>query len=137
MRKVVQPGAAERPFDERAVWSSDHQAARFTQQRCPGLAFQGAPELVGPLHQRHVGRMLEVRLADDSCLSVGGPESMRWRVAVEAEDAKTAAGQLERGRAAHCAEPGDDDVVSEVGRHSGAAPLRQRHSLTAPVIPET
>jgi hypothetical protein len=81
------------------------------QQLLVGLRLELAPELVRAPHQRDVGRVLEVREADDARQAVRGAVLVRDVEALETEDALPAAGEMVERGAAHSADPDDDDVV--------------------------
>ena len=49
---------------------TDHQAASDFHERCLAHFLEIAPQLMGPLHQGHVQRMLEVRLPNDATIAV-------------------------------------------------------------------
>src|SRR5206468_11663415 len=70
------------------------------------------PQLVGAPDQRHVGRMLEVGLADDAALPRRRSARVRRGEAVESEDESAAAREVAGRGASHRAEAGDDDVVA-------------------------
>ena len=79
----------------------------------PVSRLQSLPQLVGPQEQRHVGRVLEVRLADDPGLPVAGAPVVRRGVPLQPEHPLAAPGEVVGCRAPHPAEAGDDDVVHQ------------------------
>ncbi len=65
VRQAVRPCARERAADEAPLGRTDRQPAGRHQQGAAGAVLERLPRRVGPLHQRHVQRMLEVGLTDD------------------------------------------------------------------------
>ena len=86
--------------------------ARHVQQLLAGLGLELAPQLVRAQHERHVARVLEVRLADDPRNAVRGAELVRHVEALETEDALPAPREVVERSAPHAADPDDDDVVA-------------------------
>src|SRR5918992_138371 len=110
VRHIVLECAAARTADDRAVGRADHQSARLMEERAFRLALQLLPKLVRATDQRHVERVLEVRLADDARATVRRTERVWRRELVDAERADAAAGELVERRAPHGAQADDDDV---------------------------
>ena len=77
----------------------------------PGVGLELVPQLVGAKQQRYVGGVLEVGLPDDPRPAVAGPLVVRRTEALQAEHPLPASGQVRGRRAAHAAQPDDDDVV--------------------------
>ena len=104
--------AAECTRDEHTVLLADHQSARLMKESLGGAALEIGPELIGPLNEWHVMRMLVVRLANDSRQAVGGSQGVRRRKAIEARDANAALRQMVQRSTSHRSEADDHDVGS-------------------------
>jgi hypothetical protein len=113
----VLDGARTRAGDHLGVGRPEHQPARHGQEPRAGTLLEPPPELVRALDDRDVQRLLEVGLADDPSAAVRRAERVRRPVAVEAEHALPARGELERGLAAHRTEPDHSDVVASHEAH--------------------
>ena len=66
VREVVQFGTEPRAAHEHAILGPEHQSTGLPKERRAGLGLEFGPARVGVLHQRHVARILEVRLANDA-----------------------------------------------------------------------
>jgi hypothetical protein len=121
VRDLVQRRRCSRLRHERVVAVADHEASDLMQQRRAGRTLDLPPQLVRPPHQRHVLGALADRDARDPCVAVRGAAIVRWPEAVDADHPQPAPGQLERDRAPHRAEAGDDRVE----------PLRPTHARIA------
>ena len=99
-----------RSTHQESIARPQHETTGPLEYRDPGLTGQQVPAFVGPSDQRDVDRVLEVSLADDAGLAVGGSEGMRRVKPVEADCADAAAGEIEQGRAPHRAQPDDSDL---------------------------
>src|SRR5690348_8529193 len=89
-----------------SVFAADHQTAMNVVQHSKII-----PQLVCPLEQRNVHRMLEVHLADDSAVTMRRSISMPWHPSLETEYCLTAHRTLRSRCAAHCSESCNDHVV--------------------------
>ena len=94
-----------------AVVSPRIDAAGDDEEPFAAAKLQGPPLFEGAAQQRHVGRMLPVRQPDDPADAVRRAEVVRDVVALEAEHAASAAGELVDGGAAHAADANDDRIV--------------------------
>src|SRR5258705_10232969 len=109
----------------------------------PRRLLQLAPQRVGALYQRHVGRMLEIGEPDDARCAMRGTAVVAGREPFDAQDALAAACKpMERG-AAHHAKPDHDDVemAHAVSACSGKAgtgfrtrPCAKSRWLALPVV---
>jgi hypothetical protein len=120
VRQRMSLGAEQRAAHQRPARRTDHEPAGAEHERGAGLALERGPALICALHQRHVARILEVRLADDAALPVRRAEIVRRVEAVETEHALAARGELGERGAPHRAEPQDDRV--ERAAHACASP---------------
>ena len=111
VRQPVSLSAGPRARYHRSLFRSHPQPTRLPEERFPGLLFQGCPELIGALHDRDVGRIFVIGLADDAGLSVRGAEGVGRREAIEADHAAAAAGQMVGRGAPHGAEADNCHVV--------------------------
>ena len=85
--------------------------ARDEEQLLAGLGLELAPELVRAQDERHVARVLEVRLTDDPREPVRGAELVRDREALDPEHALPSSREVVERRAPHPTDPDDDRVV--------------------------
>ena len=88
----------------------DDQATALCEQILTGLLFELAPYRVRPLHERRVAHPLPDRLAGDPGVTVGRPQDVRRRVAVDPHGTNTAPGQLVE-RCRPCGPQADDGNV--------------------------
>ncbi len=88
------------------------ERARDEEQLLAGVGLELPPELVRAEDERHVARVLEVRLADDPGEPVRRAALVRNLEALEPEHALPAAGEVVERRAPHAADSDDDDVVA-------------------------
>ena len=77
--------ASQRAGEELTPRRPDHQAAGLHEQLLADLLLERRPQLVRALHDRHVARMLVVRLANDACAAVRRSVNVRSHEAVDAE----------------------------------------------------
>ena len=117
MRQAMRLRAAASSRNELALRPADHHAAGLRQQGGTGHSFELLPELEGPLHHRHIDRMLEIGFPDDPRVAVRGSERMRRRMAVQPEHPNAAAREVKRRRTSHRTEAGDDHVIHGFSAH--------------------
>jgi hypothetical protein len=110
----VLTGASEAAFEDLAPPPPEHQAATERHQVLAGLCLQPLPQLVGAQEERYIGRMLEVRLADEARAAVAGSSIVRGCVTLQPEHLLATSGKLVGGGAAHPAEANHDHIVHEV-----------------------
>ena len=87
-------------------------SAGHDQELFAGTDFELMPQRVRASEKRHVIRMLGIREANNSALTVRGAELVRNIEALDAEDAQPAARQVIHRGAAHATYAEHDDVVS-------------------------
>ena len=112
---AVPAGAGERAGHEQAVVLADHQRAGGAQQLAARGRAELVPEFVGALHERHVGGVFVVGLADDAGVAVGGAEVVGRAELVEADHAEAAPGEHPGGGGTHRAKSDDGCVVVRHG----------------------
>src|SRR4051812_31415619 len=95
-----------------------------------GTSLEIGPELVGALYERHVARVLVVRLADDPGQSMRRAEGMGRREAIESDDAHAALCKVKERGASHRPEAENDDVGS-VTHGEGHCAIRHDQSIPA------
>ncbi len=110
VRQAVQAGGGEGALEQRVVLRAAIDRAGGDQQRLAGRPLGLGPELVGAAQQRHVGRVLVVRQADDAADAVRGAHGVRDVEALQPQHALAAAGELPAGGAAHAAHADHDHV---------------------------
>jgi len=108
---AVLTGARQRTADDLSALRADVEHAGDVEQRGLRRRFETPPVLVGASRERHVPRMLERRLADDTRAAVARAHGVGRMKTIEPQDAETAAAQMDCRRAADGAESGEDDVV--------------------------
>ena len=87
------------------------QGAGDVEKLLAGRPLQLTPQLERAAQQRHVGRVLVVRQADDARLAVRRAHLMGDPEPLQAQDPAPAARQVVSRCAAHAADPGDDHVI--------------------------
>src|SRR5687768_7444325 len=110
VRQPVLLRRCQRTAYELTIFGPNHQAAGPYEQPLAHLALELLPQPAGPLNQRDVGWVLEVRLANDPRAAMGRAMRVRRRITIDSQNAKAAARQLARRGTSHRAEPSDDDV---------------------------
>src|ERR1043166_1178549 len=93
------------------ILSAHHQAARQQKQLLAGIAFEFTPKFIRTQQQRHIGWVLEVRLANHARAAVTRTAIVRRRELFQSENTLPALREMTRRRAAHSAEAEHDDVV--------------------------
>ena len=73
MVEVMFLGAEFCSSDQHSIRRPDQDTAGLHKQSSAGFLFQLGPQLVGPLNQRDVKRMLEIGLPDDARQTVRRP----------------------------------------------------------------
>ena len=110
VRQAVSFDALEHAADGRMVLRTEVQATDAFEEPPSRARFELAPEDVRPREQRHVARVLGVRLADDARLAGGAPAEARHVVLFHPDDRGSSCGEMrERGRP-HTAHAEDEDV---------------------------
>jgi hypothetical protein len=95
----------------RAFRRTNLQQTHLVQQIDPGFRLHVAPQVIGPEKQRHVIRMLKIRLPDHPRLAVRAAAVVPTREAVDAEHFRPALGRVISRGAPHAAGAENDDVV--------------------------
>ena len=123
MRQAPLLRAAQAAGHGPAVRAAHHHAPGQVHDHPAGGGLDLRPQLGRPQQQRHVRRILEVRLPGDPRAAVAGPFIVHGGVPLQPEHPQPPLGQPVRRGAAHSAEPGHDDVVRRHARSS----LRSRY----------
>ena len=97
-----------------AVRGSDEQAAGHAVDVSTAVCGELVPQFVCAQEQRHIGRILEVGLADDAGAAVAGSSVVCGRELLQPQHALPAGGEMVGRGAAHAAQPDHDDVISHV-----------------------
>ena len=113
MRQIVFARGGERAVHQHAVGPADFGDAGDRQKLAAARTFELAPQRIGALHQRHVGRMLEIALPDDAGAAMRGTALMAGLETLEPEHAQLAAGEMAERGAPHRSQPDHDRVVSQ------------------------
>ena len=103
-------GRLERTGDHGAVARPRHHEPGFHQQLAACAGFEVAPQLVGPLQERHVVGVFEVGEPDEPRLAVRAALVVGDGKAVEAEHTLAARCEVTGGSTADAAEANDDNV---------------------------
>jgi len=103
-------GRRKRTGDHGAVTRPRHHEPGFHQQPAAGAGLEVAPQSVGPLQERHVVGVLEVREPDEPRLAVRAALVVGDGKAVEAEHTLAARCEVTGGSTADAAEANDDNV---------------------------
>src|SRR5207244_4360936 len=112
VRKPVLLRTPQRSRDDHAVPRTDHQSANDFHQRFPADTLQLAPQLVRPLNEGDVQRVLEVRLPYDATVPVRGTHRVFWPELLESKRSHAAPGEVKEGRATHSAKSDDNHIVA-------------------------
>ncbi|MCG3121440.1 MAG: hypothetical protein ALAOOOJD_04532 [bacterium] len=83
MRQSMKLRAVAGASDQNAFRWADHQAAGLQKKLLACFPLQRRPIFVGALHDRHVHRMFEIRLANDARLAVRRAEGVRRRETIQ------------------------------------------------------
>ena len=102
----------------RRATAGNDESAVGREQTLAGFRFQCAPQLVRSLHQRRVVFALADREARDARVAVARAEGVRWREAIQAENARALLRQVIDRRAAHRAESQHDGIVGYRSAHA-------------------
>src|SRR4029079_17288920 len=105
MFEIVLFRAAQSSRDKHSIFPTDHEAAVNVEHRS-----KLRPQLVCPLKQRHIHRMLEVHLPNDPAVAMRRCVLMSGQPALQAEHLLSATCEMSRGGAAHRTKSGDYDV---------------------------
>ncbi len=130
VRQVPLAGRAQAAGDGRRLGPAEVEAAGERHQVGARAGLELVPELVGAQQQRHVRRVLEVRLPDDARPAVARPAVVRRPEALEPEHPLPPRREMGRRGAAHAAEPDDDHVdghpvpLPAASNDAGEAPRR-------------
>ena len=108
--QIVDPGAAQRSLDQRAIGRTDLGDAGHMQKLAPRRSFELTPEAVGVPQQRHVGGMLEVPEPNDARAAMGGAAVVTGSMALDPQHPLASACQVLRRCAPHRAEAADHDI---------------------------
>jgi hypothetical protein len=84
----------------------------LVKQSAPGKLLELVPQAIALDEQRHVVRMLEVRLTDHARVSMRAATIVRWIELVDAEDTGAASRKMEQRGTADSASSQHDGVVA-------------------------
>ena len=81
------------------------------------MLFQCCPQLISPLDEWDIKRVLEIRLTNDARQTVRGAEMVGRLKTIEAQNPPAAGGEMVGGGASHRPQPDNDYIVS-ISKHS-------------------
>ena len=133
--QVVRLGRFQRPGEHLARFAADIQGAGDVQKTLLDGPLQRPPQFVGAVQERHVGRVLVIRQADDPRDAVRGAQLVRNIVLLKAQNPLAPFRQVIHRRAAHPPDTDYDRVVrlhgtplSRVASRRGV-PVNQQDAL--------
>ncbi len=130
-RQIVTLGALQHTRHDRAVGSSDLQEADSMVERPATTLLEVVPRRQGCLGQRHIVRVLKVRLPNDPRVSVRTASIMGRLETVNTQHAGAPLGQVEQRGTPDASQAHDQGVVVASGgcrvsggrwRHAGCSP---------------
>jgi hypothetical protein len=99
--QLVLEAGLQRAFEHPTVGWPGVDRSGDVQEPLASPGLDASPQLVGPLQEYHVGRVLVVGQADDARVPMRGPHRVRDVVALQPEYPLATARELVKGRTAH------------------------------------
>ena len=113
MLQPMQLRRRQRPLEQRIVLRPGVDRPGRHQQRLPGRLLRLVPQLVGPVQQRHIGRVLVIRQPDDAADPVRGAHIVRDVEPLQPEHPVPTPRQVPASGAPHAAHADDDHIIAQ------------------------